>query len=146
MPEHANKYILRRETHSTRGWEVRIVRNKGTVRELFSDSKYGGKNNALKEAQKFRSLILKKIPALNRREIANLPKKSNLEEGVGVSLVKQKTKRNNKVYAYHFYQAFWSPKKGVHRSRRFSINKYGKKIAYKLASAARAKGLKEMSK
>lgn len=146
MPEHSNKYILRRETKSAGGWEVRVVRNKGTVRALFSDSKYGGKKKALREARKFRNLVLKKIPALNRREIANLPKKSNLEEGVGVSLVKQKTKRNNKVYTYLFYQAFWSPEKGVHKSRRFSISKYGKKLAYKLASAARAKGLKEMSR
>jgi len=141
----SNKYILRRDKKSTHGWEVRIVRNKGTVRELFSDSKYKGKSNALKEAKKFRNVVLKKIPRLNRKEISNLPKKSNIEEGVGISLVRQTTKRGNKKYTYAFYQAFWSPKKGVHKSRKFSISKYGKKMAYKLASATRAKGVREMS-
>ncbi|MDP1676256.1 MAG: AP2 domain-containing protein [Bacteroidota bacterium] len=141
----SNRYILRRENNSTRGWEVRIRRTKGNVLELFSDSMYGGKNKALQKAKKFRDLVLKKIPKLNRKEIVNLPKKNNLEEGVGISLVRQKSVRNNKSYTHLFYQAYWSPAKGVHKSRKFSISKYGKQLAYKLAAVARKKGLREMS-
>ena len=145
MTAKSNQYILRRETNSTHGWEVRIRRTKGNVLELFSDSMYGGKNKALQKAKKFRDLVLKKIPKLNRKEIVNLPKKNNLEEGIGISLVRQKNVRNHKSYTYQFYQAYWSPQKGLHKSRRFSINKYGKQLAYKLAVTARKKGLREMS-
>ena len=145
MIDKSNRYILRRENNSTHGWEVRIRRTKGNVLELFSDSMYGGKNKALQKAKKFRDLVLKKIPKLSRKEIVNLPKKNNLEEGVGISLVKQKSVRNNKTYTHLFYQAYWSPATGVHKSRKFSIAKYGKQLAYKLAVAARKKGLREMS-
>lgn len=145
MRENPNKHILRRDNHNTHGWEVRIRRTKGSVLELFSDSKYGGKNNALKEARKFRDLVLKKIPTLNRREVANLPKKSNREEGVGISLVKLRTTKNGKTVTKSYYQAYWTPEKGVHKAKKFSIEKYGKRLAYKLAGDARRKGLKEMS-
>jgi hypothetical protein len=143
MAKNSNKYILRRENKSTHGWEVRIRRSKGSVLELFSDSTYKGKNNALKEARKFRDTVLKKIPLLNRKEVSSLPKKSNIKEGVGISLVKQRTVKRGKTTTLLYYQAYWTPKKGVHKARKFSISKYGKKKAYAKAAAARKQGLKE---
>ena len=138
-------YILRRETQHTKGWEVRIVRSKGTVRELFSDSRYGGKNRGLQEARKFRDIVLKRIPKLNRKEVSELPKKTTIEDGVGISLIKQRSIKGGKTITTLYYQAFWSPRKGVYKARKFSVKKYGKEKAFQLAVAARKKGLKKMS-
>ena len=134
----------KRDKKSTHGWEVRIRRQSGIIEEFFSDSKYGGKDQALSEAKKFRDSKLDNYPKLNRREVAELKKTNNPNKKVGVSLVKHIDRRSYGEYTYWYYQAYWSPAKGVHKARKFSINRYGEAKAYKLACVARDKGLNEM--
>lgn len=130
--------------HTTAGWECRIHRQRGDIEAFFSYSKYGGKDGALQAAKKFRDSKLKEFPKLNRREIAQLHKKNNPNKKVGVSKITHTDHRPHGEYTYWYYQAFWSPAPGVHKSRKFSISKYGEKEAYRLACEARDKGLAEM--
>jgi len=143
-----NTFITRidalRNNKNTHGWEVRFRRQRGVLEEFFSDSTYGGMGEALKEARKFRDANLNEFPKLNRKEIAEIRKKNNPNEKVGVSLVKQTDHRSYGVYEYYYYQAYWSPSPGVHKCRRFSVNKYGEEESFKLACKVRDNGLKEM--
>jgi hypothetical protein len=148
MLANPNIFITRVDTkrgkQSTHGWEFRIHRLSGVIEEFFSDSKYGGKDEALKEARRFRNSKLKEFPKLDRREVAELRKKNNPNKKIGVSLVKQTDRRTYGIYEYWYYQAYWSPSPGVHKARRFSVNKYGDAKAYKLACEVRDKGLRDM--
>ena len=128
----------------TKGYEVRIRRKNKLICKLFSDNVYRGKTKALKEAKKYRDKILEENPPMTRKEFAERNSGRSKSGVVGVSLIKAVDKRGDKSYSYQYWQAYWSPKPGVHKSRKFSVNKYGYEKAFKLAKQARKKGLKEI--
>ena len=58
------KHITRFEYGNTRGWWVRIRRKPNPCSKLFSDGKYGGKEQALEKAVAWREEKLKTRPPL----------------------------------------------------------------------------------
>lgn len=53
--------ITRHDTRTTRGWNVRVQRSDFLANKLFSDSKFGGKANALVAAVLYRNAILRAL-------------------------------------------------------------------------------------
>lgn len=130
------KGISRIDSKGTHGWYVRVYKNGKTYSKLYSDSKYNGKERALKFAQKARELALETISKIPDKPIRRLVTrdKRNKSGVVGVSKT-QKTLKSGKVN--HYYQVTWSPKPGKIKNRQWSVHKYGDEKAFELAKSFR---------
>lgn len=53
-------FVSRVDGSRAKGWQVRIERKSFTTRRFFSDSKFGGKQKAKREAMKARDEIVRK--------------------------------------------------------------------------------------
>lgn len=126
------KGISRIDSKGTHGWYVRVYKNGKTYSKLYSDSKYNGKERALKFAQKARALALETISKIPDKPIRRLVMRDSRNKSgvVGVSKT-QKTLKNGKINYY--YQVTWSPKPGKIKNRQWSVRKYGEERAFELA-------------
>lgn len=126
------KGISRIDSKGTHGWYVRVYKNGKTYSKLYSDSKYNGKERALKFAQKARELALETINKIPDKPIRRLVTrdKRNKSGIVGVSKT-QKTLKSGKIN--HYYQVTWSPSPGKIKNRQWSVRKYGEERAFELA-------------
>jgi hypothetical protein len=132
------KGISRIDAKGTHGWYVRIYRQGKTYSRLFSDSKYGTKERALKFAKKERDILYANAHNLpdkpNRRLVTH--DRRNKSGIIGVSrTVKQNKNDTTSVY----FQVTWSPRKGEIKNRQWSVKKYGEDEAFRLAKEFRAK-------
>lgn len=118
--------ISRIDSRHTHGWYVRVYANGGVfTSKLFSDRLYGGKQQALNNAIKFRDHN-KMVADLhkrdgrnpNRRPFYSKPPKNNNSGVVGVNEVKTSI-RGREV---HYFQATWS-ERGKANSRKFYVSK-----------------------
>jgi hypothetical protein len=124
----------------TKGWYVRVYyRGKTCSSKFFSDKKFGGKNKALNASREYRE---KEIEALKTKhpdyDIAcrRRVKTTHSNTGIlGVSRVTYYDKRRNKYY--DCYSVSWRPEPGQAKVTKFSINKYGEKLALKKACELR---------
>lgn len=128
----------------THGFEVRLMRKGKTFHKFFGDPAYGGKRKALAAAREYRDELLAAHPKQSRREIAKIKSSRNSSGKVGIRLSEEVDRRGPNELVYRYWVAQWSPKPGVRRTRRFSVNKYGEEKAYNMALRARQKGLREM--
>lgn len=135
---------INREVRPTHGYEVRIQKRNKNFHKFFNDNSFKNKEEALKEARKYRDKILEKNPPLTRAEFSENSGKKTSSGIVGVTLITNVDKRKNKTYSYDFWKAWWSPAPGIRKSKIFSVNKYGYDEAFKLAKEARKEGLKQM--
>jgi len=112
--------------------------------KLFSDGPLGGKRKALAAARDYRDQLEEEYPHYSRKEIARIKSERNSSGTVGVRLSQEADARWPSQPVYLYWVAQWSPSPGVRKTKRFSVNKYGADKAYKLALAARRKGVREM--
>lgn len=140
-----NRNIIRldRETHGG-GYLLRMTRKGELCSQYFVDDAYGGKTKALAAARKERDQWEESWKGFSSRELARKQRVNNTSGAVGVRLVKEKDPRWPSQPEYEYWVAQWSPKKGVRKSKRFSVKKYGSKKAFDLAVKARKKGVAEM--
>lgn len=138
---------VRNNGGQTRGWWVRVKRGEKKFSRLFSDSKFGGKENALLEARKYRDELEKE-----HGEIQNLgyqtSKSSRNKSGLtGVYKGPKITKRQSgKIYIYQNWIATWiDHNTGKRKNKAFGISKYGEAGALKLALKAREEAIAKMS-
>lgn len=127
-----------------KGWQVRISRRGRRFHPYFSDSKYGGARKALAAALAMRNEIELLNPPFTRQDWADRPMRSNKSGVPGVQIHHQEygPGRNRRTRA--FVLATWSPRPGVVKKRYFSVQKYGRARALKLAVAARRAGVLAM--
>ena len=144
MKKKPNRNISRVDTASTHGYQVRFMRRGYVTEKFFSDSIFGGKRKALAAARKLRDKLEKESSHYSRKEVARIKSVRNTSGVVGVRLAEEVKLDLPSKPVYRYWVAQWSPEPGVRRTRRFSINKYGDKAAYKKAVAARKKGVREM--
>jgi hypothetical protein len=116
------------------------------VTKYFSDADYGGKRKALLAAQKHRDALEQKMRGYTARQLSQKERSNNTSGIVGVRRVEETDYRWNSQPTYGFWVAQWSPRKGVRRTARFSIEKYGEDEAYRLAVQARKRGVASMGK
>lgn len=122
------------------GWLVRLQRNGKSYSRFFGDGKYGGTAEALDAAREFRDALLEKLPAVYRTIHA---KRVTIRNSSGVVGVCRVIREDSKGARYEFWQATWSPAPGARKTAKFSIRRYGDEEAFKLARAAREKGLQD---
>lgn len=123
-------YITRFEYGRTRAWWVRFERRGNFVRKLFSDSVYGGTEQALRAAEAFRDQKLKELPPALLGEQA-FP-------GEGRIYLEWRSYRHRKTGELVYYRT-WSAwiriAKVVIRHTGYSIRKHGRLGAREKAEA-----------
>jgi hypothetical protein len=139
-----NRYITRMDYAKTHGWWVRVGATTPTpMSKLFSDGKCGGKRKALDAARRFRNAAEKKVfrgvprgsarwPAFHARD------KRSKTGTVGVSYFRYQRSRTSKKdparkYWSEGYCAKWTDARGKPRNASFTIRKYGRREAFRLA-------------
>ena len=126
------------------GYLVRVTRRRKLSTKLFCDKEYGGKRKALLAAKKYRDKLEKTLKSYSAKELARKPRANNTSGIAGVRLALERDTRWESEPEYEYWVAQWSPEKGVRRTRRFSVDKYGYDEAYRLAVKARKKGVASM--
>lgn len=105
------------DRHPTHGWQVRVRRDGKRHSRFFSDSKYDGKESALKAAIEYRDQLLDDLP-----EPAASPRKAWSNTGVvGLSVRDKKEAEGEALYVH----INWINKEGKRRAASFSVNKWG---------------------
>lgn len=135
------KYICRIDTRATLGWWVRLQPQR--VSKLFSDCIYGGKRKAKRAAIQFRDKMVEKV---GHHKKVSIRDKRCTTGVVGVSYHCYKRWSTYKGYLYGPYwieefKVKYTDRRGMHRSKSFSIKKHGRAIAWELAKEARRKGI-----
>lgn len=144
MTEPNMKGISRIDSGSTHGWFVRGYKNGKTFPKLFSDGQYCSKDAAFDAAQLYRDKLfseLAKVASSPRRRRIAYRDSRNKTGVIGVSLINKK--RPDGCYS-QVYSVTWRPKPGVQKCTSFSLAKYGKNQAFKLAVAFRRKMLRQI--
>jgi len=130
-------------SHRTHGFFLRATRQGAIFSAFFSDKTYGGRAQALAAAVEHRGKLLKilGLPAQkSRRDWAEMPRRNGRSGIVGVQRVINRRVRPWRKY----WQATWSPERGVVQTRQFSIRIYGEEKARQLAIRARRAGVRSM--
>ncbi|PID41117.1 MAG: hypothetical protein CR981_04650 [Proteobacteria bacterium] len=123
------KNITRMKYKPPYGWVVRFHYNKKAYQKFFNDSKYGGKNLSLLAAVSWLKDRRKKIGIPD----TPLPVVGTSRSNTGVRGVSFSEKSNR-------YFASWTDARGRLSNVSFSVKKYGKEKAFKLACAKREEG------
>jgi hypothetical protein len=126
------KGISRIDSRGTHGWYVRVKKNGKSFAKLFSDSKYNGREHALKCAKKAHAMALETMGTAQSTPSRRLvtTDKRNKSGMVGVN---KTFKTNAKGVATEYYQVTWSPAPGKIKNRQWSVHKYGREEAFRLA-------------
>lgn len=117
---------------NTFGWFVRIRRDGRQISKFFSDSKYGGREESLEEAKKYRDSHLEewKNFAKNHDRPMHVRTKSNIGHN-GISYTQKKKTRGDKVYVEHVFSVCYTPEKGVNKNKTFYIPKSRTKAEFR---------------
>ncbi len=112
--------ITRFDYGNTHGFVVRYMRDGAHFQKLFSDGRYNSQEEAFEAAQLYLTELKNAFPPMNRREFAERKRRNNTSGHVGVY-------RNTSVtrgrWKYENWVAMWTPRKGDHKHKNFSINK-----------------------
>lgn len=139
-----NRNIIRLDRQNGGGFLVRVTR-KGKLRsDYFRDQDHGGKKKALLAARKYRDELEAKYKRVSSKELAKRVRSNNTSGEPGVRYVEEIDHRWDSKPCYGYWIAQWSPRKGVRKTKRFSVLKYGDDEAFRLAVKARRKGVSEM--
>lgn len=131
------------ERHSG-SWHVNIQRAGVSYSKVFSDSTYGGMQEALEVARQHRDQLVKGIQPLSRKAKAQFVK-SNCRSGVpGVVREDRLVRHKSGIYRITAWRAQIQLAPGKFKQCSFSIKKYGEQAAFELAVQARLRLLEEM--
>ncbi len=138
------KGVIRIDSDSTHGWQVRVYRHGKTYSRLFSDRKLGGREKAFEAATQYRKELeteVSKIPEAAPRRRLIRHNKNNTSGVVGIS---RTFKRDRRGIRHEVYAVSWNPEPGVARGTSFSIKRYGEDEAFRRACKLRWEKMKEI--
>ena len=138
------KGISRIETTSTLGWYVRVYRNRKTYSKFISDSKFGGKEKALKMAILEKDELSEMISAIPKKPAKRRVVTKDRRNTTGVLGVSRTSKKASNAKSYECYTVSWRPQPKVQKSTSFSIKKYGEEKALALAIQLRREKFPEL--
>ena len=123
------KGISRIDSRDTHGWFVRKYRDGKTYSRFFSDSRYNSKAKALTAAKEYRAKLDEKFPPPETTAYRNKPQKNSSTGVVGVSETFMRSRSGKKIPCFC---VSWRPEKGVSKTKKFSIQTYGRETAFEL--------------
>lgn len=128
-----------------RAWWVRIKRGKTPHNKYFSDNKYGGEEQALAAAIKYRDELEKEL-GFARTGFEAFRRKTNKSGIAGIhKSLNTSRRKNGKSYSYLCWYASWlDPITGKRRNRSFAIPKFGEAEALRLAIKAREEAIENI--
>ena len=129
----------------THGWYVRVYFNRTMHSKFFSDSRFGGPDEALAEAIRHRNEIEQKIgkPRTDRHVVTASPRNQSGIIGVQRKIKRFRT-RHGKLSECDVFEVTWNPEPNVIRRTSVSIDRYGKEEAFRRACALRLEKEREM--
>lgn len=138
------KGVIRIDSDSTHGWQVRVYRHGKTYSKLFSDRRHGGREEAFEAATDFRTQL--------EAEVAELPESAprrrlirrNKNNATGVVGISRTFKRDRRGVRHEVYAVSWNPAPGVARGTSYSIKKYGEDTAFKMACKLRWERMRDI--
>jgi hypothetical protein len=137
-----HEYALRRvdnPNRSTHGWKVQLVRHRKAYARYFSDAQYGGSGQARQAAIEWRDRFDIEVPRLSRAGKADILRSNNTSGVPGVFPWQYKDKKGR---IHRYWVAVWKPEPGQkHKSRKFSIARYGEEDAKARAIQARQEAM-----
>ncbi len=140
----ANRNIIRLDRQSNSCYLVRITRKGKLHSKSFWDDDHGGKRKALIAARQHRDQLEKRLRGYSAKQLSQVQRTNTTSGIVGVRMVEEVDFRWKSKPVYRYWVAQWSPEKGVRRTKRFSVDKYGEDEAYRLAVQARKRGVAAM--
>jgi hypothetical protein len=131
-----NDYLIRRiDHHHFHGWLVSVTRRGKRLQKYFSDSP-DGRTAALRQAREFRDTLLATLPPPTRIKRTFVLNKTGI---IGVTFARERTRRGTIVWRY---SASWPTRGGKRAKASFSVARYGKAAARRMAIQARQDGLR----
>lgn len=126
------------DSRSTHAWIVQVQRRSNIIIKMFSDSIFGGKQEALSAALEYRELLTM-APSLAEHNLwhRTIVRRNNTSGIPGVGLYRRPNGTERWV-------AFWIDENGIRKSRSFAVNIHGKQRAKQLAIAERQRQLKRL--
>lgn len=131
------KGVIRIDSDSTHGWQVRVYRHGKTYSKLFSDRRHGGKEESFQQASAYRNELEEQVAALPEAAPRRRLIRSNKNNVTGVIGVSRTFKQDRRGVKHEVYAVSWNPVPGVARGTSFSIKKYGEDTAFKMACKLR---------
>ncbi|HLA63420.1 MAG TPA: hypothetical protein VK610_03275 [Rhodothermales bacterium] len=138
------KGVIRIDSHSTHGWQVRVYRQGKTHSRLFSDRKHGSRAAAFDAARAYREELEAAVAAMPAAPTPRRLIRSNRSNLTGVVGISRTFKRDRKGGLHEVYAVSWNPEPGVARGASFSIEKYGEDTAFKMACKLRWEKMREI--
>ena len=136
--------ISRIDAEKARGWYVRIYYEENIHSKFFSDSVYGSKNKALKEAIQYRKTVIRQNPPPPRLPVHRKPLPTNTSGVHGVSETHTRSKRGEIVPCF---SVFWAPKPNVRKVKKFYHHHYSsREEAFEAAAEFRKEREEEILK
>ncbi|WP_301103453.1 AP2/ERF family transcription factor [Propionivibrio sp.] len=120
------------------GWHVQIQRGGNSIKKMFSDSVFGGKQKAFAAAIEFRESLITSLSSAEYNLWHRTIVRRNNTSGIpGVGLYKGTNDSEKWV-------AFWTDENGIKKSRTYSVSIHGKRKAKQLAIAERQRQLERI--
>jgi hypothetical protein len=138
------KGVIRIDSDSTHGWQVRVYRHGKTYSKLFSDRKCGSREKAFELAVAYRDQLEQSVQAMPGSEPKRRLIQQNRNNATGVLGVSRTFKRDRLGREHEVYAVSWNPEPGQARGTSFSISKYGDETAFKMACRLRFQKMKEI--
>ncbi len=132
-----SKGIIRIDSDSTHGWQVRVYRHGKTYSRLFSDRKHGERETAFQAASAYRATLEGEVAALPDVPSQRRLIRRNRNNSTGVVGISRTFKRDRRGVRHEVYAVSWNPEPGVARGTSFSIKRYGEDTAFGLACKLR---------
>lgn len=136
------KGIIRIDSDTTHGWQVRVYRHGKTYSRLFSDRKLGGREAAFEAAVAYREELETEVSQLPDAAPRRRLIRSNKNNSTGVVGISRTYKRDRRGVRHDVYAVSWNPEPGVARGTSFSIKRYGEDQAFRLACKLRWEKMK----
>lgn len=131
-----SEYLIRRIDHNYfHGWLVSVTRRGKRLEKYFSD-RPGGRADALRKAREFRDRLLATVPPPTKVKRRFSLNKTGI---IGVTLARDRTRAGRIVLRYI---ATWPTRNGPPGKASFSVERYGRAEARRLAIRARQEGLR----
>ena len=132
-----SKGIIRIDSDSTHGWQVRVYRHGKTYSRLFSDRKHGSRDASFASAETYRATLVDEVATLPAMPAQRRLIRRNRNNSTGVVGISRTYKRDRRGVRHEVYAVSWNPEPGVARGTSFSIKRYGEDTAFGLACKLR---------